>query len=568
MSSSFLKILALVLTITAASPAVFSPAYAQDDGQRVLQKRVPDQPPTTVRAVRKPAKPSPAIQVAYDEVLNTDGTVREHYKWIWDIYQSLSPQRLQDFKEQAFKDFEGDNLLYPLPRVMPEVEFKQYQAGVSQRGRALHAFLTDFYSGAKTYQKENLIPEGVLKSILGRNYEAQVPNYLRNQPIHFWYGPDVIRDTDGNLRVVEDNTGFVGGMGDLVAARHILLKHIPEYGAALTPGHDPWDFYRELAESYKKRAQKYGGIPLLITYPKAISPDKEDSRVTEIFTSLGIKEIKVDPFKPQKGHSEVKIKADGMYLGNKKIGYVILDYDPSDIDPNHHLTEVQFANTSGWDAADSRNKMVGFPGFWDGYVRGKFGVDNGPGVEFVNDKQFYMYVESLIRFYLKEAPILRNLDTFSFADYDENGVPHLSEARFKKWRKNIDGFVTKPVNGRGGDGVQIGFRANLEARQTREAQIRSNPENYICQEVTSLSVADGMILDTRNLADISEDGAIVANVSWGRGTPADGDGLVNISGVGQQVPNVVIDVSRQCDHALGGDYNAEEEEWETYLGHS
>ena len=36
-------------------------------------------------------------------------------------------------------------------------------------------------------------------------------------------------------------------------------------------------------------------------------------------------------------------------------------------------------------------------------------------MEFTNDKEFYIYVESLVRFYLGQEPILRNLETRSLS---------------------------------------------------------------------------------------------------------------------------------------------------------
>ena len=43
---------------------------------------------------------------------------------------------------------------------------------------------------------------------------------------------------------------------------------------------------------------------------------------------------------------------------------------------------------------------------------------NGPGFEFLGDKQFCMYVDRLIDFYLGEKPIIRSIPTLSFAEHD------------------------------------------------------------------------------------------------------------------------------------------------------
>jgi hypothetical protein len=60
------------------------------------------------------------------------------------------------------------------------------------------------------------------------------------------YGPDIIRDEAGTFRVIEDNPGFIGGVGDLRLAFSESLKL---YGQSGSSGYrSPEEFYKSLAE--------------------------------------------------------------------------------------------------------------------------------------------------------------------------------------------------------------------------------------------------------------------------------------------------------------------------------
>src|SRR5262249_3717369 len=49
---------------------------------------------------------------------------------------------------------------------------------------------------------------------------------------------------------------------------------------------------------------------------------------------------------------------------------------------------------------------VGVPGLLDAIFEGKVASNVTAGTEFIGDKEFYMYVDDLIRFYLNEEPLV------------------------------------------------------------------------------------------------------------------------------------------------------------------
>ena len=143
---------------------------------------------------------------------------------------------------------------------------------------------------------------------------------------------------------------------------------------------------------------------------------------------------------------------------------------------------------------------------------------NGPGFDFLGDKQFCMYVDRLIRFYLNEEPVLQSIPTLSFAEHD---TEELLAAIFDD-RHTQDSVVIKRVDGRGGDAVWVGPMISAEEFVEVRAQIRNEPNAFLVQKYIALSRLDGQLTDLRNLASVTRDSIVVSKTLWARGVPAEG----------------------------------------------
>ena len=67
-----------------------------------------------------------------------------------------------------------------------------------------------------------------------------------------------------------------------------------------------------------------------------------------------------------------------------------------------------------------------------------------------DDKLVYTYVPDLIRYYLGEEPILRNVDTWRLEEPDA----------LEEVLDRLDELVVKPVDGSGGKGLVVGPTAS------------------------------------------------------------------------------------------------------------
>jgi hypothetical protein len=504
---------------------------------------------------------------------------------------------------------------------------------------ALREFLKDHYSGRKSYLKAGIISEDVLQRIIARHNEEGFEGKVNPDAISFIYGPDIIRDRKGQFRVIEDNPGWVGGIGDLKLAQEYTLFRFPQLkeGARFR---DADEFYQTLGKRYNERAARKGGKAVLYMIPPY--PDNEDKRIKDHFKEQGIEVV--TPFT----RLQMSVEKNGVYLYDSKdpsfkktkIGMVVLNGELYSLDPSYPIHRKMLSLQSGKYAVDSYfltkkmtrelkielnkdgfdakkiNSIIGkiplrlkkvttknqakklvydledwikddtssiarlkerlkekdpvgteqelrhlglshwisnslrwarqAAGLTEAFLQGKVDMNNSPGIEFIGDKEFYIYVENLIRFYVGQEPILKNIPTEIFSDSNGKLRTELMRRVFKKLSKN----VIKPVDGRGGEGITIGPKVKEREIPLIQKAIRENPQEFLDQEFTSLSRLGNNIVDVRPHTDVGPQSIFVTNTPWGRGLPKDGNGKVNISSEGREVTTLVHEAEVMCSKVL------------------
>jgi len=96
----------------------------------------------------------------WDELFESPGVPREHYVALHALLGQLTAEEFEArcrARDMAFRDqgitfsLSGEERPFPLdlvPRIVPEHEWEVIEAGVTQRVRALEAFLADVYGAA------------------------------------------------------------------------------------------------------------------------------------------------------------------------------------------------------------------------------------------------------------------------------------------------------------------------------------------------------------------------------------------------------------------------------------
>lgn len=473
----------------------------------------------------------------YDEVFEARGPnarIRPHYAQAYAIYRGLTEGQKERFLRATRRDFEGDNALDPLPRLLLESEVAFLRRGVEQRAKALMALLTDHYSGKKTY-RDGVLPEDVVTRVIARHGDAPWEGILDPSRIAFPYGPDIVRDPRGVWRVVEDNIGWLGGPGDLAHARRILLDRLPAYGMRIPIRDRPEQFFVDLIDFARARATPAGGAIALFT-PLPFS-DSEDKRLQRLFTDAGVYTVNSHT------HEQLVVTPRGVFVETKgtagsrirkRVGFVFLNGEHHQIDWGHPAIAARLEVEE-----QARRGPPPIPGLLDAIVTGKVASNYSPGVDFADDKELYIYVEDLIRFYLHEEPLLRNIPSGRFPhpalDRSDRHV-----AGIAKIFSNLAEYVIKCPAGRGGDSVWVGPRLGSREARWLKRQVEEDPAGFLWQRYTPLSIMDDLIVDLRIVASVATAGIVVAETPWGRALPRKGNGKVNLSGQGRETAVIVV----------------------------
>jgi uncharacterized circularly permuted ATP-grasp superfamily protein len=94
-----------------------------------------------------------------------------------------------------------------------------------------------------------------------------------------------------------------------------------------------------------------------------------------------------------------------------------------------------------------------------------------------DDKAIYAFVPEMIRYYMKQEPILPNVPTYVCARASDRDYV----------LAHLDTLVVKSVNESGGYGMLMGHQSTRAQREQFAAQIRAEPRNFIAQPVIDLS---------------------------------------------------------------------------------
>lgn len=113
-----------------------------------------------------------------------------------------------------------------IPRVIAAAEWARLEEGLVQRLTAMNLFLQDVYHDQKILN-DGVVPKEL---VLGNaNYRPEMQGVdLRHGTYVHVCGVDIIRDQEGQLRVLEDNGRTPSGVSYVVENRHLMLRAFPD----------------------------------------------------------------------------------------------------------------------------------------------------------------------------------------------------------------------------------------------------------------------------------------------------------------------------------------------------
>ncbi len=403
----------------------------------------------------------------WDEMYK-NASVREQYQKAVNFLQQLSVEELNKKEELAKRLFmsqgitftvyssgEGIEKIFPfdiIPRIITASEWEYIEKGIKQRLKALNLFLKDIYS-TQFIIKDGVVPAEMIYSC---------PHYLRemhNFPVPYDIyvhisGIDLIRNSDGSFYILEDNLRTPSGVSYMLENREITKRLFPD----LLPQNNvrsvtdyPNILHRNLVSLSPR--QIYNPTIVLLTpgiYNSAYFEHTTLARLMGVELVEG-KDLVVDNHK-------VFMKTTS---GLQQVDVIYRRVDDEYLDP------LAFDPTS----------LLGVAGLMSAYRKGNVAIVNAVGNGVADDKAIYTYVPAMIRYYLNEEPILKNVPTYHLERDDER------EHVFS----DITNMVIKKTNASGGYGMLMGSAATEKEIVDYKAEVLKNPREFIAQPIISLS---------------------------------------------------------------------------------
>jgi uncharacterized circularly permuted ATP-grasp superfamily protein len=407
---------------------------------------------------------------AFDEMFNGFEKPREHYKEVYETLQNMSNTQFKEKELLAklvsmnqgitftvYNDGKGIERIFPfdlIPRIILKQEWDTINLGIQQRIKALNLFLHDIYHDGNILN-DNIIPKDLIYSCPDYIPEMKGVNVRDNIYTHI-SGIDIIRDSDGEYYVLEDNLRTPSGISYVLENRIIMKRIFPEIfkeNSVLRVDSYP-SLLHDMLANISSNAKEKQNIVLL-------TPGVYNSAYYEhvfLASQMGIQLVE---------NYDLIVSDYKVYMktieGLKQVDVIYKRVDDSFIDP----------------LVFKKDSLLGLPGLFECYKRGNVTLVNAIGNGVADDKAVYTYVPDMIRYYLNETPILKNIPTYRM------GIEEEREIAFKK----MDELVVKATNQSGGYGMLIGKDAIKEEIQAYKLKILENPRNYIAQPTIQLSTS-------------------------------------------------------------------------------
>ncbi len=409
-----------------------------------------------------------AFGAAYDEMFDRGLAPRAHYEGLFRRLRGMSAGEFRRRKAMTdlsmlqdgvgftvYRQEEGIERVWPMdpiPRIIPAAEWKVIERGLVQRLTALNLFLKDVYHDQLILRDRVIDPRLIYEGSFFRRELVGAP-VPRDVYIHVC-GTDLVRDADGRYLVLEDNARTPSGVSYMLTNREVLKRVFPQafeqYDVRVTE-----DYPAALLDVLRYIAPGGRADPTVVL----LSPGVYNSAYFEhtyLAQRMGVELVE---------GRDLVVDQNRVFMrttrGLARVDVIYRRIDDDFLDP------LTFRPDS----------TLGVPGLVNAYRAGQVALANSIGTGIADDKGVYPFVPDMIRYYLKQDPVLDNVETYR----------PLMPAHLSHILANLDRLVVKAVNESGGYGMLIGPASTPAQRAEFRERLRARPREFIAQPVVPLS---------------------------------------------------------------------------------
>src|SRR3954469_4742777 len=415
------------------------------------------------------------VGLAFDEMKGTDRQVRAPYSelanWLGDVKADVLDYRRREaellFRRigitfAVYGEADSTERLIPfdvIPRVLAADEWDIVRRGLAQRTKAINLYIKDIYS------KREVLRAGTVPEDLVFQNPVFRPEMNGERVPHDSYvliaGIDIVRVDADTFSLLEDNARTPSAVSYMLENREIMLRLFPDLFARhrVAPVENYPD---ELLAPLKSVAPVPAAAEPVVAL---LTPGIYNSAYYEhsfLADKLGIELVE---------GRDLIVKGEIVYMrtteGLKRVDVIYRRIDDDFLDP------LSFRPDSA----------LGVPGIMSAYIAGNVTLANAVGTGVADDKAVYSYMPEILKFYLGEEPILKNVPTWRCREAE-----HLSYVL-----DNLTELVVKEVHGSGGYGMLIGPKADKLAIEAFREKLKRDPRGFIAQPTLALSTVPTLV---------------------------------------------------------------------------
>jgi uncharacterized circularly permuted ATP-grasp superfamily protein len=409
------------------------------------------------------------MTVAFDEMKGHDGGVRPAYgelsRWLAEVPPDVLAYRRREaeliFRRigitfAVYGEADAQERLIPfdvIPRIMSGSEWRLLEKGLAQRVSALNAFIKDIYA-AREILRAGVVPDDLVFRNPAFRPEMSGQDVPHDIYVHV-AGIDIVRVDAETFYVLEDNARTPSGVSYMLENREIMMRLFPELFSRhrIAPVENYPDELLATLKSVAPLSALRDPNVVLLTPGVFNSAYYEHSFLAD---KLGVELVE---------GRDLIVKDEIVYMrttqGPRRVDVIYRRIDDDFLDP------LTFRPDSA----------LGVPGLMSAYKAGNVTLANAVGTGIADDKAVYSFLPAIVKFYLGEEPLLKNVPTWRCREEEHLGyvLDHLHE------------LVVKEVHSSGGYGMLVGPAASKVAIEQFRAKLKTSPKNFIAQPTLALS---------------------------------------------------------------------------------
>src|SRR4051812_2110630 len=416
-----------------------------------------------------------SMAAAFDEMNGMDGLTRPAYQelasWLGEVPADMLQQRRREaellFRRigitfAVYGEADSTERLIPfdvIPRVLAADEWDIVRRGLAQRTKAINLYIKDIYSKREVL-RAGIVPEDLVfqNPVFRPEMNGQsVPHDI----YVFIAGIDIVRVDSDTFYVLEDNARTPSGVSYMLENREIMLRLFPDLFARhrVAP-----------VENYPDE---------LLATPKSVAPLTAAAEPTVALLTPGIHNSAYYEHSFLADKLGVELVEGGDLIVKGEVVYMRTTEGLKRVDVIYRRIDDDFLDPLSF----RPDSALGVPGLMSAYIAGNVTLANAVGTGVADDKAVYSYMPEIVKFYLGEEPILKNVPTWRCREPE-----HLSYVL-----DNLTELVVKEVHGSGGYGMLIGPKADKMTVEAFREKLKRDPRGFIAQPTLALSTVPTLV---------------------------------------------------------------------------